>query len=297
MNCFITPEGKYVIEINGYSDDNEHFYYFVEKNKLVTGLHTFDKEPKVFRRKIDNIIAYYTNATGEKMTTKDYNDKIIQLLSKKIDDDDIWETLEDEYNYKKFFNTWTTVLREEVIDTKMDLKWISHKKPDSKYILTSYYTGKDYFGSYAILKEKELVFDLTANILQKAGFICKDAGLLNKQPRKTYKLYDFEKEISIHFHSGYFKYVYGKFSTRGTLQEMEAAVKQITQEITKQLEAIINGEETIINGATILSNLKSIESNICSLRVYNKSDIDKTVILSSLRDLITEVENSLAKSV
>lgn len=296
MKTFITPENKYVVEINGYNDCNDNFYYFIGDIKLNNGYFSFDEKPKVYSREINKIISYYTNVAGDKMLVEDYNNQVNQLLSKKIVDSDGWNSLEDEFNYKKFFQTWTAIFRDEIVDTELDLKWVSHKKPNSKYIQTSYYIGKDYYGSYAILFEQLLVSDLVSSILEKKGFKSKEVGIGDKQPKKTFKKYNFDNEVSIHLNSGYFKWKYGRYSCRGTLSEIESTVKQITEEITRELEALLNGEETVLNGAEIITKLKEISNELGKINIHQKSQKDYSFILNNLRNLITEIEVSLANS-
>lgn len=95
-------------------------------------------------RKITNnrIIERYNNGESD-ISVEDYNLKREILLSKLVDDE--WETLDDEFAYRKFMSSWQAIYKEvQELGDPLIVKYINAKyDTGNKFISNAYLSGID----------------------------------------------------------------------------------------------------------------------------------------------------------
>lgn len=168
---------KYLMKLDGYGT--------IPKIKINGIIHEDFKEGYTNKKPLQvyNIvsmreISHYINSdsTNHKVMTKEARDKEYEELLKKCksnddDDDYLWETLEDEYNYRKFIKMWTPVFKESIVNEKVKLVYHDISGNHSNKYITAY----RFLGSIKT-KDEETLYQYNPNPYELAQSIAGELG-------------------------------------------------------------------------------------------------------------------------
>ena len=230
--------------------------------------------------KTNVVIDYYLNQEDNtKMTISEYNDKIKELYSHRTyenewDENGKWNTLEDEYNYKKFKETWQQITKN--IQTVSDPILVEEVKTiydtGNKFIKNAFLNGDSscdlfvYYRGKAWLNVVEECFD---ELGMKFDGDCGHYKTENK------KIWGNSTHSYIRYVVAFGKYVFGDVyrdprNLMGTLDDMKVKYEEDRESIRKIIISKYNRtfkriDESKIDFKKLLNDLDSLRNSINSI--------------------------------
>lgn len=243
------------------------------------------------------VIDYYLNQEdNSKMTISEYDEKIKELYSHRTyenewDEDGKWNTLEDEYNYRKFKLTWKQITKtiQSISDPILVEEVKTTYDTGNKFIKNAYLNGDSdhdlyiYFRSDAWLNiVRECFRELKMEFFDDCGY----------NATKNRKIWGNSTHSCIRYVVAFGGYVFDdKFkepsNLRGTLEDMRATYEKDRNSIRKIIKIKYNKtfgkiDENEVNFKQLLEDLYSLRRSIDSIEskkstLNNKNNANKKV--------------------
>jgi hypothetical protein len=295
----ITESGKYLID----GEIVEVDYH--EKKFPVKNINNIKKIT------LTTYIRYYTNREDENkiLTIDEYNNKKQELLLKSeyIEDqydseNDYrkWNTIEDEFEYKKFIRDWIPVKNTiQEISEPIKVEVIEHNiKNDNPFIQNYFLNGKDKFNVYQY-NRISAVKNIIRNKFKKLGM--KFIENINYQNTNKKMVWGNSTHSGVRYLVAFGNYIFKDDNVReyeNNIIGNYETLKNRYNEDKKYLENYIQKrydlhfkEKIKIDFEHVYKRLNTIHSSILELNVYKINEIDKSVVLNIINDLIKYIEN------
>lgn len=301
---------------------NESEYYSIELPKgmyevdgKVIEVSTFSGE-KVQVKNINNIIPitrkdvihFYVNGDTQ-LSVEEYNTQLQKLLSHSIQDEDgyrSWDSLEDEFAYRKFISSHSPIYRN--IETRGDTLSIeiveSAINSGNPYISSDYINGgKDPL--LFIYNRYSAVNDIVSNKFKELGMTF--SGKCSYEETNNKKIWGNSTHSGVRFVVAFNKYPLQdkweiKYNPRGTLSQLLVLYNKDKEELENILQTNYNihfgkFEEKELTIRDILSKLNNCKNRLSSVEYKSKSYDDYRQALSHLNQAISQIQDGFKESI
>lgn len=254
----------------------------------------FDHVPLIELVKKTSPVDYYKNKAGEIMSAEDHEIKSNELY--KADEDGCWESLDDEFAYKKFSQEWSAVYKDviEYIPILMTLLY-GNVKSEFEDILPIYFLTEKVDGE--LFQWTPDFRQYVMDVAKKYGFV--DAGFDVGYNATKGRKYSFSRRENIEYltvNGSYASALYESSSLRiktrmGTYEELakarESAVAMIDSYFAREYQK--TNESKINNIGAVVSKLASIGDAVRKIDPKMKSYSEKRFALGQITNLIEEL--------
>lgn len=148
INCYKTPTNTWIIEKSNSCYGSKIVLSIDGREESVPSgqnLETAEEPKSIIKIDWKTVVVDYRNADGAVLSPAEWTNQIhaLKLKEKCIDDEYIWDSLEDEFAYRKFLQEWTPTYAQEKVETPYQI--VYKKLPVSKYtfIVPLYQFGKE----------------------------------------------------------------------------------------------------------------------------------------------------------
>lgn len=301
---------------------NESEYYSIELPRgmyevdgKVIEVSTFSGE-KVQVKNINNIIPitrkdvihFYVNGDTQ-LSVEEYNTQSQKLLFHSIQDEDgyrSWDSLEDEFAYRKFISSHSPIYRN--IETRGDTLSIeiveSVINSGNPYISSDYINGgKDPL--LFIYNRYSAVNDIVSNKFKELGMTF--SGDCSYGETNNKKIWGNSTHSGVRFVVAFNKYPLGdeweiKYNPRGTLSQLLVSYNKDKEELENILQTNYNihfgkFEEKELIIRDILSKLNNCKNRLSSVEYKSKSYEDYRQALGHLNQAISQIQDGFKESI
>lgn len=250
--------------------------------------------------------------TDDVLSVEGYNDFLQELhkngytVGPDDDQDFVWNTLEDEFAFRKFMSQWKPKYKEETTYSEPLLIDRSHIRQDSgnPYIVAGFLTGRSDVPLYSY-NRSNVVASLLAKKFESLGMEFKE-GLSYSQTEGK-KLWSNSTHSGLEYVTAFGKYIIGKNlvpKTRGEFKGSFEYLENIYKEDKKWIEDLIQvgynlhfrneGASTVLLGE-VYNGLKTCINYVNTLDVKVKSETSKRSALMQLNKLLESVNVEVLK--
>jgi hypothetical protein len=176
---------------------------------------------------LNTYIEKYTDGANFK-TVEEYQTDRDNLLSKRTylyDDEDKWETLEDEYSYKKFVQVWQPIKKTIQEISKPIIVGIQTTKYETgnKYIESCFFNGADKDLNLFIYNRPRALLDIVTECFTELGMIFEEGKSFGTTEGR--KIWSNSTHSCIRYVVAFGTYIFGdgwdiRNSPKGTLEDM-----------------------------------------------------------------------------
>lgn len=284
------------------------------------GWNSYNTKHQISAKDVENIRAVYkTNIlVGYVPTTEGITDTVLsveayddslQELHKNGPEDDrdfVWNTLEDEFAYRKFTSQWKAQYKEEVTYSEPLLIDRSHIRQDSgnPYIVAGFLTGRSDVPLYSY-NRSNAVASMLAKKFGSLGMEFKEGVSYGATEGK--KVWGNSTHSGLEYVTAFGKYIIGKNlvpKTRGEFKGSFDHLEKIYKEDKQWIEDLIQvgynlhfrneGASTVLLG-DVYSGLKACINYVNTLDVKMKSETSKRSALTQLNKLLEVVNQEVLK--
>lgn len=235
IKYILLKRGEYLIDGNVVSVDS----YYKERVKVKN-----EKDVRMINK--NTIIDHYLNSeNGIKITESEYSEKIRELYDKKVyadeyDEDGTWETLEDEFAYRKFKTIWKPIRKDVQVLSEPLLVEVEKNiyNTNNKFIVNGFLNGDSDTDLYVYKRESAL-----KNIVRECFKELKMAFESNCHYAETSKrkIWGMPEHGGIRYVVAFGEYVFGDefknvCSIRGTLEDMKSKYEHDKNSIRKVIK-------------------------------------------------------------
>ena len=286
-----------------------------------TGYNSYNSKHQIAAKDIENIrsihkrnilVGYVPTTEGitdDVLSVEGYNDFINQFRNSYTEDeggDKDWNSLDDEFAYRKFVAQWKPKYKEETTYSEPLLIDRSHIRQDSgnPYIVAGFLTGRSDVPLYSY-NRSYAVASLLAKKFESLGMEFKEG--LSYGATEGKKLWSNSTHSGLEYVTAFGKYIIGKNlvpKTRGEFKGSFEYLENIYKEDTKWIEDLIQvgynlhfrneGASTVLLGE-VYSGLKTCINYVNTLDVKVKSETSKRSALMQLNNLLESVNVEILK--
>lgn len=306
VNIVELPAGTYLVdgEVVSHSGWNSYNTKHQISAKDVENIRSIHKR---------NILVGYVpttqGITDDVLSVEGYNDFINQFSNSYTEDEDgnkDWNSLDDEFAYRKFVSQWKAKYKEETTYSEPLLIDRSHIRQDSgnPYIVAGFLTGRSDVPLYSY-NRSNAVASMLAKKFERLGMEFKE-GLSYSQTEGK-KLWSNSTHSGLEYVTAFGKYIIGKNlvpKTRGEFKGSFEYLENIYKEDKKWIEDLIQvgynlhfrneGASTVLLGE-VYSGLKTCINYVNTLDVKVKSETSKRSALMQLNKLLESVNVEILK--
>lgn len=250
--------------------------------------------------------------TDDVLSVEGYNDFLQELhkngytVGPDDDQDFVWNTLEDEFAFRKFTSQWKAKYKEETAYSEPLLIDRSHIRQDSgnPYIVAGFLTGRSDVPLYSY-NRSNAVASMLAKKFESLGMEFKEG--LSYGATEGKKFWSNSTHSGLEYVTAFGKYIIGKNlvpKTRGELKGSFEYLEKIYKEDKQWIENLIQvgynlhfrneGASTVLLGE-VYSGLKTCISYVNTLDVKVKSETSKRSALMHLNKLLESVNVEILK--
>ena len=289
-----------------------------------SGWNSYNTKHQISAKDIENIRAVYTRnvlvgyvpttegITDDVLSVEGYNDFLQELhkngytVGTEDDQDFLWNTLEDEFAYRKFTSQWKAKYKEETTYSEPLLIDRSHIRQDSgnPYIVAGFLTGRSDVPLYSYNRSNAVASMLTKKF-ESLGMEFKEG--LSYGATEGKKVWSNSTHSGLEYVTAFGKYIIGKNlvpKTRGEFKGSFEHLEKIYKEDKQWIEDLIQvgynlhfrneGASSVLLG-DIYSGLKTCINYVNTLDVKVKSETSKRSALSQLNKLLETVNLEILK--
>lgn len=297
VEAFEIDKGVYYIELQRgtYEIDGKRVFIDWNDNKVIVDL---DKNPTIYKIDVRSKVEHYSNSNGEILTVESYNKKYSEL--NKAEDFE-FESIDDEYAFKKFIQEWKAVNISFEVKTLVEytIKYNVYNLP--KYITPMRKLNGD-------LKNTIYVYDQAKHILELTEKALLEIGHIKSSRESTIEGEFWLSKDSIRFSKidrGQFLTIQisdlRQYEEKGIYKDIYTKVFELYNSNIINIDKIIKtwyASQTKLDGilySDLLKELKDI--NLLVKGIENKTkDTFKGESISKISNLINSVEKYLIKS-
>ena len=285
------------------------------------GWNSYNTKHQISIKDVENVRSAYTRnilvgyvpttegITDDVLSVEGYNDFINQFRNSYTEDEDgdkDWNSLDDEFAYRKFVAQWKPKYREETTYSEPLLIDRSHIRQDSgnPYIVAGFLTGRSDVPLYSYSRSNA-VASMLAKKFESLGMEFKE-GLSYSQTEGK-KLWSNSTHSGLEYVTAFGKYIIGKNlvpKTRGEFKGSFEYLENIYKEDKKWVEDLIQvgynlhfrneGASTVLLGE-VYNGLKTCINYVNTLDVKVKSETSKRSALMQLNKLLESVNVEILK--
>jgi len=284
-----------------------------------TGYNSYNVRHQVSVNDVENIRAIFkTNVligyqpvrdgiTDDLLSVESYKDFISELKSKCTEYEDgeqEWESLEAEFEYRKFVSQWKAVYKEETSYSEPMLIDRSHIRQDSgnPYIVAGFLTGKADVPLYEYDRSRAVASMLHAKF-KSLSFEFKE-GLSYSQTEGK-KLYSNSTHSGLEYVTAFGKYIMPKADlqkTRGTFKGSFEYLESIYVKDKEWIESLIqtgynlhfrNEQASGVLLSDVYNGVKTAMNYVNTMDVKVKSETSKRSAVGKLQDILKLVEKEI----
>lgn len=282
-----------------------------------TGYNSYNNKHQIAAKDVEHVRSVYTRnilvgyvpttegITDDVLSVEGYNDFISQFRNSYTEDKD-WNSLDDEFAYRKFVAQWKPKYKEETTYSEPLLIDRSHIRQDSgnPYIVAGFLTGRSDVPLYSY-NRSNAVASMLAKKFESLGMEFKE-GLSYSQTEGK-KLWSNSTHSGLEYVTAFGKYIIGKNlvpKTRGEFKGSFEYLENIYKEDKKWIEDLIQvgynlhfrneGASTVLLGE-VYSGLKTCINYVNMLDVKVKSEASKRSALAQLNKLLESVNQEVLK--
>lgn len=280
-----------------------------------TGYNSYNSKHQIAARDVENVRSVYTRntlvgyvpttegITDDVLSVEGYNDFINQFRSSYTEDEDgdkYWNSLDDEFAYRKFVAQWKPKYKEETTYSEPLLIDRSHIRQDSgnPYIVAGFLTGRSDVPLYSY-NRSNAVASILAKKFESLGMEFKEG--LSYGATEGKKVWSNSTHSGLEYVTAFGKYIIGKNlvpKTRGEFKGSFEYLEKIYKEDKQWIEDLIQvgynlhfrneGASTVLLG-DVYSGLKTCINYVNTLDVKVKSETSKRSALMQLNKLLESV--------
>lgn len=307
VNIVELPAGTYLVdgEVVSHSGWNSYNTKHQISAKDIENIRSIHKR---------NILVGYVpiteGTTDDILSVEGYNDFLQELhkngytVGPDDDQDFVWNTLEDEFAYRKFTSQWKAKYKEETTYSEPLLIDRSHIRQDSgnPYIVAGFLTGRSDVPLYSYSRSSA-VASLLAKKFESLGMEFKEG--LSYGATEGKKLWSNSTHSGLEYVTAFGKYIIGKNlvpKTRGEFKGSFEYLENIYKEDKKWIEDLIQvgynlhfrneGASTVLLGE-VYSGLKTCINYVNTMDVKVKSETSKRSALMQLNKLLESVNQEV----
>lgn len=285
------------------------------------GYNSYNSKHQIAAKDVENVCSVHTRSilvgyvpttegiTDDVLSVEGYNDFINQFRNSYTEDeggDKDWNSLDDEFAYRKFVAQWKPKYKEETTYSEPLLIDRSHIRQDSgnPYIVAGFLTGRSDVPLYSY-NRSYAVASLLAKKFESLGMEFKEG--LSYGATEGKKLWSNSTHSGLEYVTAFGKYIIGKNlvpKTRGEFKGSFEYLENIYKEDKKWIEDLIQvgynlhfrneGASTVLLGE-VYSGLKTCINYVNTLDVKVKSETSKRSALMQLNNLLESVNVEILK--
>lgn len=285
------------------------------------GWNSYNTKHQISAKDVENIRAVYKRnilvgyvpttegITDDVLSVEGYNDFINQFRNSYTEDEDgdkYWNSLDDEFAYRKFVAQWKPKYKEETTYSAPLLIDRSHIRQDSgnPYIVAGFLTGRSDVPLYSY-NRSNAVASMLAKKFESLGMEFKE-GLSYSQTEGK-KVWSNSTHSGLEYVTAFGKYIIGKNlvpKTRGEFKGSFDHLEKIYKEDKQWIEDLIQvgynlhfrneGASTVLLG-DVYSGLKTCITYVNTMDVKVKSETSKRSALAQLNKLLDTVNVEVLK--
>lgn len=286
-----------------------------------TGYNSYNSKHQIAAKDVENVRSVCTRntlvgyvpttegITDDVLSVEGYNDFINQFRNSYTEDEDgdkDWNSLDDEFAYRKFVAQWKPKYKEETTYSEPLLIDRSHIRQDSgnPYIVAGFLTGRSDVPLYSY-NRSNAVASMLAKKFESLGMEFKE-GLSYSQTEGK-KLWSNSTHSGLEYVTAFGKYIIGKNlvpKTRGEFKGSFEYLENIYKEDKKWIEDLIQvgynlhfrneGASTVLLGE-VYSGVKTCINYVNTMDVKVKSETSKRSALMQLNKLLESVNVEILK--
>lgn len=286
-----------------------------------TGYNSYNSKHQIAAKDVENVRSVYTRntlvgyvpttegITDDVLSVEGYNDFINQFRNSYTEDEDgdkDWNSLDDEFAYRKFVAQWKPKYKEDTTYSEPLLIDRSHIRQDSgnPYIVAGFLTGRSDVPLYSY-NRSNAVASMLAKKFESLGMEFKE-GLSYSQTEGK-KLWSNSTHSGLEYVTAFGKYIIGKNlvpKTRGEFKGSFEYLEKIYKEDKQWIEDLIQvgynlhfrneGASTVLLGE-VYSGLNTCINYVNTLDVKVKSETSKRSALAQLNKLLESVNQEVLK--
>jgi hypothetical protein len=222
-----------------------------------------------------------------KETLKKLKEKFRQVGN----DDWVWDSLEDEFAYRKFLEQYEVISREDVISIGHIPYSIEEKIPsDNPFLVPLRHLGKNILIQKAVYTRRAFWISEIHALLKENGFLPNK----NSSAKGTYSFYDYKKgEVSLFIEGTSVIQQIGLHDVTDEYSIVKNKLEQDRQEIHKKISIYLNSRVKVANMAAVLDIMREIEHKTSALPIKVTGQSDFRSLMLFIRTKISEMETSL----
>lgn len=286
-----------------------------------TGYNSYNSKHQIAAKDVENVRSVYTRntlvgyipttegITDDVLSVEGYNDFINQFRNSYTEDEDgdkDWNSLDDEFAYRKFVAQWKPKYKEETTYSEPLLIDRSHIRQDSgnPYIVAGFLTGRSDVPLYSY-NRSNAVASMLAKKFESLGMEFKEG--LSYAATEGKKLWSNSTHSGLEYVTAFGKYIIGKNlvpKTRGEFKGSFEYLENIYKEDKKWIEDLIQvgynlhfrneGASSVLLGE-VYSGIKTCINYVNTMDVKVKSETSKRSALMQLNKLLESVNVEILK--
>lgn len=252
----------------------------------------------------NRFISYYMNEDEKIIKPSEYKEQKDVLLSKSKYDDEYdeatWDSLEDEFAYKKFLQNWKPIyktvqeisdpIKVEVVKSKITSK--------HKYIKNMFSLGNSEDVDLFVYDRYSACLNIVRDKFESLGM--KYAENIHRNSTIHKKIWSNSTHSCIEYVIAFGTYIFDgtwdiKYSPRGTFEDLEAQYnkdKKILEDIIQTKYNFHFKKDVDIDLEVLYKKIESIQSELISLDVKVKAKNDRSVILTWIQEVKQMIEGA-----
>lgn len=282
-----------------------------------TGYNSYNNKHQIAAKDVEHVRSVYTRnilvgyvpttegITDDVLSVEGYNDFIRQFRNSYTEDKD-WNSLDDEFAYRKFVAQWKPKYKEETTYSEPLLIDRSHIRQDSgnPYIVAGFLTGRSDVPLYSY-NRSNAVASMLAKKFESLGMEFKE-GLSYSQTEGK-KLWSNSTHSGLEYVTAFGKYIIGKNlvpKTRGEFKGSFEYLENIYKEDKKWIEDLIqvgynlhfrNEGASSVLIKEVWDGLKTCIAYVNTMEVKVKSETSKRSALNQLNKMLESVNQEILK--
>lgn len=296
------PTGTYLID--GEVIVSEYSYNQAQREIAVKDLENIRTVSTIANK------THYVSESGETLSVDDYQEQLLKLSKYSTsdvlaDEDEItWDSLEDEFAYRKFKQKWKAVYKKETVYSEPMLVDKTHIRQDTgnPYIVAGYLTGRADVPLYSYSRTQAM-HHLVSDKFKSLGMdFVKGVSYGGTEGKKVWGNSD---HSGLEYLVAFGKYIIGKNLVAKTRGEFKGSLEQLQktfQEDKKWIEDLIqthynlhfrNESASTMLLSEVYNGVKTCLSYVNTMDVKVKSETSKRSAVQQLTKLLDAVNKEI----
>lgn len=284
-----------------------------------TGYNSYNSKHQIAAKNVENVRSVYTRnilvgyvpttegITDDVLSVEGYNDFISQFRNSYTEDEDgdkDWNSLDDEFAYRKFVAQWKAKYKEETTYSEPLLIDRSHIRQDSgnPYIVAGFLTGRSDVPLYSY-NRSNAVASMLAKKFESLGMEFKEG--LSYGATEGKKVWSNSTHSGLEYVAAFGKYIIGKNlvpKTRGEFKGSFEYLENIYKEDKQWIEDLIqvgynlhfrNSGASSVLLSEVSAGVKTCINYVNTMEVKVKSETSKRSALAQLNKLLESVDKEI----